>query len=91
MENLILHKTDNDFLQINHLDNIDALIDEIFSSVTHNQINYFYLKRQKYRLVWELQKKIHDHVKNVFNMILNTFKHVYNYVNTIQELINPPR
>jgi len=64
MENLILHKTDSEFLQINHFDNIDALIDEIFSSVSHNQINFFYLKRQKYRLVWELQKKIHEHVKN---------------------------
>ena len=64
MENLILDKTDNDFLQVNHLDNIDALIDEISKTVTHNQINFFYLKRHKYRLVWELQKKIHEHVKN---------------------------
>ena len=64
MENLILHNTDNDILQIKNLNNIDALVDEICSSVNNNQINYFYLKRQKYKLVWELQKKIHEHVKN---------------------------
>jgi len=64
MKNLILHKKDTNFLQINHLNNIDALVDEICSSVNNNQINYFYLKRQKYKVVWELQKKIHEHVKN---------------------------
>ena len=47
------------YLEIPLLNNINDCVDSIGSSVDSYNINYIYLKEQKYEPVWELQKQLH--------------------------------
>ena len=52
------------YLEIPLLNNINDCVDSIGSKVDLSNINYIYLKEQKYEPVWELQKQLHSLVKN---------------------------
>jgi len=58
------------------------IIEDLISSLVPNQINYIYLKKQKYEPAWLLQQKLHDLVKNnkIYDVVLFLeHDHVYTF------------
>ena len=55
--------TQDSYLEINKLDNLNDCINAIGNNIDVAKINYIYLKEQKYETVWELQKQLHLLVK----------------------------
>ena len=46
------------------LDPLDINLDSVLSELDNDRINYIYLKRQKYQPAWNLQRKLHELVKD---------------------------
>ena len=46
-----------------NLKGVDLVFETILNQLDNNKINYVYLGRQNYQIVWNLQKKIHQLVK----------------------------
>ena len=72
----------NNYFEISTLNNINECVDSIGSNVNFCEINYIYLKEQKYEPVWELQKQIHSLVREdkLPNIVLFLeHNHVYTF------------
>jgi len=72
----------NNYFEISKLNNINECVDSIGSNVNFCEINYIYLKEQKYEPVWELQKEIHALVRDdkLPNIVLFLeHNHVYTF------------
>lgn len=76
------NNTNNNYFEISTLNNINECVDSIGSNVKFCEINYIYLKEQKYEPVWELQKQIHSLVREdkLPNIVLFLeHNHVYTF------------
>ena len=76
------NNTNNNYFEISTLNNINECVDSIGSNVNFREINYIYLKEQKYEPVWELQKQIHalvreDKLPNI--VLFLEHNHVYTF------------
>ena len=74
------HSTFIDF-DVNLTKNIN-IVDDLISSLVPGQINYIYLKKQKYEPAWLLQQKLHEYVKKneMYDVVLFLeHEHVYTF------------
>ncbi len=74
------HSTFIDF-DVNLTKNIN-IVDDLIPSLVPGQINYIYLKKQKYEPAWFLQQKLHEYVKKneMYDVVLFLeHDHVYTF------------